>query len=171
MNEATRDRRSKPRRGEVDRNGNPVRVYRFTSRAPLYRGLGLLTLVGVLAAVASGARAASEHSLGPLVVTGGALLLALVCWTLMSLNVPQQVTLRNSIMEIKRKGKTERFDLVDPNVEILGRDGEMAFRYYDGRVVVVRASDVDWEVFTNVVMHYQNYADTKAVERTQRFSS
>ena len=32
------------------------------------------------------------------------------------------------------------------------------------------AKDVDWPVFTNVVMHYQNNADVNAELRDQRFS-
>jgi hypothetical protein len=74
------------------------------------------------------------------------------------------------VIEIRKNGRSESFDLVDPTVEVLARDGEMAFRCYDGRFAVVRSRDVDWKEFTHVVMHYQNHADRKAEERAARFS-
>ena len=39
------------------------------------------------------------------------------------------------------------------------------------RWVVVRARDVDWHVFTDVVMHYQDKADRHAEARDKRFST
>ena len=51
------------------------------------------------------------------------------------------------------------------------RDGEIAFAHYMDRWVVVRSSDVDWKVFSDVVMHYQNKADLYAAERDERFNS
>ena len=74
------------------------------------------------------------------------------------------------MIEISGNGHVERFDLVDPSVEVLARDGEIAFRCYDGRIAVVRSRDVDWKEFTHVVMHYQNHADRKAEERKNRFT-
>ena len=50
------------------------------------------------------------------------------------------------------------------------RDGEIAFAHYMDRWVVVRSRDVDWKVFSDVVMHYQNKADRNAEERDKRFS-
>lgn len=114
--------------------------------------------------------AASEPSSRPWIVTTVATALAAVAlWALVQTRTPQVVTIENSIIEIDKGGRTERFDLADPTVEILGRDGEIAFRCYDGRFSVVRARDVEWKVFTDVVMHYQNHADRKAEERTERF--
>ena len=49
--------------------------------------------------------------------------------------------------------------------------GEIAFAHYMDRWVVVRSSDVDWKVFSDVVMHYQNKADIYAAERDERFNS
>jgi hypothetical protein len=91
-------------------------------------------------------------------------------WAVLQARVPQTVTLKNSVIEIKNNGHSERFDLADPTVEVLARDGEMAFRCYDGRFAIVRSRDVDWKEFTHVVMHYQNHADRKAEERKVRFS-
>ena len=36
-------------------------------------------------------------------------------------------------------------------------------------MVVVRAKDVDWPVFIDVLMHYQKHADLNAELRDQRF--
>ena len=56
-------------------------------------------------------------------------------------------------------------------MELRVRDGEIAFAHYMKPWSVVRAKDVDWKVFTDVVMHYQNRADLNALLRDQRFKS
>lgn len=148
----------------------PAEVYRFVAPSRSYRTLQIVSVLTLVGAVVLGIAGLVLEDTSLLIGTGVGAAVTLVLWTVMSSKVPQRVTLTNSIVEIKKSGRTETFDLVDPNVEVLGRDGEMAFRYYDGRVVVIRAQDVDWEVFTDVVMHYQNFADDRAIERTRRFN-
>jgi hypothetical protein len=75
------------------------------------------------------------------------------------------------VIEVRRDGHVDSFDLEDPGVEIRVMDGEIAFSSYKERWVVVRARDVDWHVFTDVVMYYQDKADRNAAERDKRFSS
>lgn len=148
---------------------SPDETYKFVTpfrgRAVLY---GSLLAFVILTGVAT-YFAVRDQQVGWIVAAGGSALVMVVLWTMAQLRVPQVVTIRHSILEIKRHGKVERFDLVDPSVEILGRDGEMAFRCYDGRLAVVRSRDVPWKMFTDVVMYYQNHADRKAEERAQRW--
>ena len=147
----------------------PEETYKFVapakSRAVLY---GSLLAFAILTAVAT-YYAIRDQQVGWIVAAGCAAFVVVVLWTIAMMRVPQVVTIRHSVLEIKRHGKTERFDLVDPSVEVLGRDGEMAFRCYDGRFAIVRSRDVPWQMFTDVVMHYQNHADRKAEERAQRW--
>jgi hypothetical protein len=147
----------------------PDETYKFIApmkgRAVLY---GCLLAFVILTGFAT-YFAVRDQQIGWIVAAGGSALVVVVLYTVAALRVPQVVTIRHSILEIKRHGKTERFDLVDPSVEVLGRDGEMAFRCYDGRFAVVRSRDVPWRMFTDVVMHYQNHADRKAEERAQRW--
>ena len=67
-------------------------------------------------------------------------------------------------------GSVDTFDLEDPGVDIRVKDGEIAFAHYMDRWVVVRSRDVDWKVFSDVVMYYQNKADQNAEERDRRFN-
>ncbi len=147
----------------------PNEIYKFVApvkgRAVLY---GSLLAFVVLTAVAT-YFAVRDQQVGWIIVACCSAFVMVVLWTVAQMRIPQIVTIRNSILEIKRHGKVERFDLVDPSVEVLGRDGEMAFRCYDGRFAVVHARDVPWKMFTDVVMHYQNHADRKAEERAQRW--
>jgi len=166
-----------PRQGR-GRNGSataplqpPSQRYRFVAprrgRAVL---MGLLLAAIVFTAFAAYS-AATEIESRPWIITSVASALAAVAlWALLQSSIPQVVTIENSIIEITNRGHSERFDLADPTVEILGRDGEIAFRCYDGRFSIVRARDVQWKVFTDVVMHYQHHADRKAEERKERYS-
>ena len=95
----------------------------------------------------------------------------LVIWAVLQAKIPQRITIRGAVIEIRRDGHVDSFDLEDPGVEIRVMDGEIAFSSYMERWVVVRARDVDWKVFTDVVMHYQDKADRHAEERDRRFSS
>jgi hypothetical protein len=94
-----------------------------------------------------------------------------VFWALLQARIPQRVTVREAVIEVRRDGHVDSFDLEDPSVEIRVMDGEIAFSSYMERWVVVRARDVDWKVFTDVVMYYQNKADHNAAERDKRFST
>lgn len=128
----------------------------------------------MLGLLAAGAVAAAVHAVDvrthPAVLTLAALMAGLLLmWTMLASRSPQRITVDRSIITIRRGSRTERFDLVDPNVQISVRDGQMALRYYDGRQVAIRPSEVDWPAFVNVVMHYQNFADKKAVDKETRF--
>lgn len=146
----------------------PNETYKFVApvrgRAVL---LGTLLAFVILTGVAT-YFAVRDQQVGWIAAAGGSAFLVVLLWSFAQLHVPQVVTIRQSILEIKRHGTVERFDLVDPSVEILGRDGEMAFRCYDGRFAIVHSRDVPWQMFTDVVMHYQNHADQKAEERAAR---
>lgn len=128
-------------------------------------------LLGLLAAatLASAGYASDQRTHQSLLVLAGSLAGFVLLWTLLASRSPQKITVDRSIITISRGSRADRFDLVDPNVQISVRDGQLAFRYYDGRSVVIRPSEVDWPVFLNVVMHYQNFADAKAVQKEERF--
>ena len=148
----------------------PSETYHFI--APR-RARALLTAATLAAAVLTVIYLVSalRSSSTAYVVAAAACAIAMVgLWTTLQARVPQTVSLRNSVIEIARPGSVERFDLADPTVEVLARDGEMAFRCYDGRFAIVRSRDVRWQEFTHVVMHYQNHADRKAEERQNRFN-
>jgi hypothetical protein len=100
-------------------------------------------------------------------VSAGALI---VCWAMLQASIPQRITVSGPTVQIRRDGKVETFDLEDPGVDIRVKDGEIAFAHYMDRWVVVRSRDVDWKVFSDVVMYYQNKADQNAEERDRRFN-
>lgn len=143
--------------------------YEFEAPDPA-RALMRLTL-GVLAAgaVAATAYAVDTRTHQAVLILAGVLAGLLLLWTLLASRSPQRVSVDKSIITIRRGSRMERFDLVDPNLQIAVRDGQMALRYYDGRHVAIRPSEVDWPSFVNVVMHYQNYADEKAADKEARF--
>ena len=97
-----------------------------------------------------------------LVVVGG--------WTYLKAKIPQRITVDRAIIEVRRDGHTHRYDLEDPAVDIRVKDGEIAFAHYMDNWVLVSARDVDWKVFSDIVMHYQNNADHNAERRDERFS-
>ncbi len=164
-------------RGRTRRKGtagaglaDPSAHYRFVApqrSRPVVIGALLAGVILTLLAVRT---AAATDSPIWIVLTAVGALCCVGLMTILQTRLPQVVTIDRSIIEIRKSGRTERFDLVDPTVEVLGRDGEIAFRCYDGRFAVVQARDVDWQVFTDVVMHYQNHADRKATERSDRFN-
>ena len=96
--------------------------------------------------------------------------LLVTSWAMLQAKIPQRITVRGPIIRIRRNGEVHRFDLEDPSVDIRVRDGEIAFSHYMEPWVVVRSRDVDWKVFTDVVMRYQSKADRNAEERDKRFS-
>jgi hypothetical protein len=136
------------------------------------RSLLRLALVASLVGLCVGATlSVSERSLGAVVATGVAAACLLVVWALLQAKIPQRITIHGPMIQIRRDGHVDSFDLEDPGVEIRVMDGEIAFSSYNERWVVVRARDVDWKVFTDVAMHYQNKADRHAEARDKRFSS
>lgn len=162
------DRSAKAAAGEDMHS--PATTYRFVARSR-GRAIAVGGMIGALALFAYGAlRAYQTHApeFVALAVVGA--LCAVPIWAVLGTTIPQVVEVTNSVIEIHKNGKTERFDLVDPNVEILAVDGAIAFRSFDGRNCVVRSNEVDWNEFVDMVMHYQNYADRKAVERAERYN-
>ena len=106
-----------------------------------------------------------------MVATGVSAVCLVVFWSLLQARIPQRITINGPVIQVRRNGRVDTFDLEDPAVEIRVMDGEIAFSQYMDRWVVVRARDVDWHVFTDVVMHYQDKADHHAEARDKRFSS
>ncbi len=128
-------------------------------------------MVAALVALCVGATlTVTQREFWAMVVTGCAAVSLVLLWALMQSKIPQRITVRGSQIQIRRDGKVDAFDLEDPAVDIRVSDGEIAFAHYMDRWVVVRARDVDWKVFSDVVMHYQNKADMHAEERARRFS-
>ena len=113
----------------------------------------------------------SEFSYGAVVATGVSAACLVVSWALLQAKIPQRITINGPLIQIRRDGHVDSFHLEDPSVDIRVMDGEIAFSSYMDRWVVVRARDVDWHVFTDVVMQYQNKADRDAAARDKRFSS
>ena len=113
----------------------------------------------------------SERNVGAMVVTAVSAVLLVILWSMMQAKIPQRITVRGSSIQIRRDGRVDQFDLEDPAVDIRVKDGEIAFAHYMDRWVVVRSRDVDWKVFSDLVMYYQDKADRYAEERDKRFSS
>jgi hypothetical protein len=126
-----------------------------------------LALIGVCVGVT---RSVSDRDLWSMLLAGVSAVGLVVCWAMLQSSIPQRLTVRGSHVQIRRDGRTDQFDLEDPNVDIRVKDGEIAFAHYMDRWVVVRSRDVDWKVFSDVVMFYQNKADHNAEERDRRFS-
>ncbi len=126
-----------------------------------------LALVGTCVGLTLAIR---DRELWSMVLAGASAVLFVVCWAVLQASIPQRVTVRGSVISIRRHGDEARFDLTDPGVDIRVKDGEIAFANYMDRWVVVRSKDVDWKVFTDVVMYYQSKADRNAEERDRRFS-
>jgi hypothetical protein len=126
-----------------------------------------LVLVGVCVGVTL---SISERELWTMILAGVSAVGLVVCWAILQSSIPQRITVRGPSVQIRRDGRIDTFDLEDPGVDIRVRDGEIAFSHYLDRWVVVRSRDVDWKVFTDVVMYYQNKADRNAEERDRRFN-
>ena len=148
-------------------HANYVFVAHNAGRSLLRLGL-LASLVGLCV---GGTLAVSQRSFGAILATCVSGVFLVVIWAVLQAKIPQRITIHGPVIEIRRDGRFDSFDLEDPGVEIKVMDGEIAFSSYMERWVVVRSRDVDWKVFTDVVMHYQNKADRHAEERDRRFSS
>ena len=134
----------------------------------LLRFVLLASLVGLCV---GGTLAVTERSIGAVLATCVSAAFLVVFWALLQARIPQRITIEGPLVQVRRDGRTDTFDLEDPGVEIKVMDGEIAFSSYMERWVVVRSRDVDWRVFTDVVMYYQNKADRHAEDRDRRFSS
>jgi len=127
----------------------------------------VLALVGLCVGLTQGI---SDRSMWAMVLGGVSAVGLVVCWAMLQASIPQRITVRGPHVQIRRDGRVDTFDLEDPAVDIRVKDGEIAFAHYMDRWVVVRSRDVDWKVFTDVVMYYQNKADRNAEERDRRFN-
>ena len=99
----------------------------------------------------------------------GLAVLVVLCWMTLLMSVPQRITITGSHIVIRRAGENHRFDLEDPGVDMLVRDGSVAFGHYRDNWVIVEAREVEWSTFMDVVMAYQNRADLNAEARDERF--
>jgi hypothetical protein len=132
--------------------------------------LRTLAVASLVCLCVFGTMAVAERNLVTMIAAGVAAALLVISWAMLQAKIPQRITIRGPMVQIRRNGEVHRFDLEDPSVDIRVRDGEIAFAHYMDRWVVVRSRDVDWKVFTDVVMAYQNKADRNAEERDKRFS-
>ena len=155
-----------PKKGSTQPADNYVFVARHAGRLVLRLGM----LVSLVALCVGTTLTITQRNFWAMVVTGGAVVLLVVLWAMLQAKIPQRITIRGSVIQIRRDGQVHEFDLVDPAVDIRVSDGEIAFAHYLDRWVVVRSRDVDWKVFSDVVMHYQNKADAYAEERDKRFN-
>jgi len=147
----------------------PADKYVFVERRPGRLLLRVALMVSALLLCVAAIVAVVERSVTAVVVAGVAAGCLVVLWAILQISIPQRITVEGSMIEIRRNGQTERFDLEDPGVDIRVGDGEIAFAHYMDRWVVVRSRDVDWKVFSDIVMLYQNNADRYAEERDKRF--
>ena len=148
----------------------PAGHYTFVARSPGRRLLMIALLFTLLIAGYAAYVVFTVGGKAPVVATVVAAVFAVSEWTLLQARIPQRIEVDKSVITIIKSGHRERYDLVDPGVELRVRDGEIAFAHYMKPWSVVRAKDVDWKVFTDVVMHYQNRADLNAELRDQRFA-
>jgi hypothetical protein len=144
--------------------------YVFVAPDPGRRVLRLALLVSLIGLVVGLTLTVSDRELWTVVVAGVSAVGLVVSWAMLQSSIPQRITVRGSSVQIRRDGRVDTFDLEDPAVDIRVKDGEIAFAHYMDRWVVVRSRDVDWKVFSDVVMYYQNKADRNAEERDRRFN-
>jgi hypothetical protein len=155
----------------MDSKGRPATDYVFVAPDPGRWLLRTLAVGSLVCLCIFGTMTISDRSLVTMIAAGVAAALLVISWAMLQAKIPQRITIRGPMVQIRRNGEVHRFDLEDPSVDIRVRDGEIAFSHYMDRWVVVRSRDVDWKVFTDVVMAYQNRADRNAEERDKRFSS
>ncbi|WP_030482772.1 hypothetical protein [Nocardioides aequoreus] len=149
-------------------SAKPDHVY--VARSPGRKGIAMLGIVAAVATASAGWRGWQLQSTGDLALAGGAAIVCVICWVFLTVTVPQKVIVTGSVVEIVRSSTTQRYDMEDPGVDMLVRDGSVAFGHYRDNWSIVQARDVDWKVFMDVVMRYQFQADINAEERDKRFS-
>ena len=148
-------------------HANYVFVAPNAGRSLLRLGL-LASLVGLCV---GGTLAVTERSIGAVLATCVSAAFLVVIWAVLQARIPQRITIEGPLIQGAPRRTHRQLRPGGPGVEIRVMDGEIAFSSYMERWVVVRARDVDWKVFTDVVMYYQNKADRHAEERDRRFSS
>ena len=144
--------------------------YVFVAPAPARRLVQTLMVFALVGLGVGITLSSSGFAIGPLALMAVSLAGLLVSWAMLQASIPQRITVKGPRVQIRRNGRVHEYDLEDPNVELRVKDGEIAFAHYQDRWVVVRSRDVDWKVFTDVVMYYQNKADHNAEERDRRFN-
>jgi hypothetical protein len=144
--------------------------YVFVAPDPGRRVLRVALFLALVGLVVGLTLSISDRDAWTMILAGVSAVGLVLCWTMLQSSIPQRITVRGANVEIRRDGHVDSFDLEDPNVDIRVKDGEIAFAHYMDRWVVVRSKDVDWKVFSDVVMYYQNKADHNAEERDRRFN-
>jgi hypothetical protein len=144
--------------------------YVFVAPDPGRRVVRLTLFLCLVGLCVGGTLSLTDRQLWTLLLAGISAVGLVVCWAMLQSSIPQRITVRGSVVSIRRDGSDVEFDLEDPGVDIRVKDGEIAFAHYMDRWVVVRSRDVDWKVFSDVVMYYQNKADHNAEERDRRFN-
>ncbi|MBV9831705.1 MAG: hypothetical protein JOZ82_08910 [Marmoricola sp.] len=147
----------------------PSGHYTFVAPSPVRRVVMLTLMFTVLGLIYMGYQLtvkADDETIGTTIALA---LLAVAQWTFLQACIPQRIDIDKSVITINRSGTIKRYDLVDPGLEVRVRDGEIAFANYMEPWTVVKAREVTWSVFIDVLMHYQNRADINAELRDQRF--
>src|SRR3954454_5398997 len=134
---------------------------------PFLRATLFLALVGLCVGLTL---SVSDRALWTVLLAGVSAVGLVVCWAMLQSSIPQRITVQGAVVQIRRDGRVDTFDLEDCAGEVRVKDGEIAFAHYMDRWLVVRSKDVDWKVFSDVVMYYQNKADRNAEERDRRFN-
>jgi hypothetical protein len=147
----------------------PLKEYRFVARSGRRKAVVIGMFLSLIGFVAAGYLALNDGPRSSLIATGVLAFAVVAFWSMLGASLPHEVLVKGSVIEIRRDGQSHTFDLTDPGVDLRVSDGEIAFaRYMDGWVVVT-PREVDWKVFSDVVMHYQRSADHNAEARDQRF--
>jgi hypothetical protein len=147
----------------------PAGHYTFVAPSPGRRVMMItlmFTVLGIIYVVRQLTLSAERPTIILLIVLA---VLAVAQWVLLQTYIPQRIDIDKSVITINRNGHLQRYDLVDPGLEVRVRDGEIALAKYMEPWSVVRAKDVKWHVFIDVLMHYQTRADVNADLRDQRF--
>lgn len=142
----------------------------FVAPSPARSLVVLLTVTGVVLTGLGAYWGYSQESSTAYGLAVGAAIVTVACWVFLQITVPQRVTITASVVEIKNGARLDRYDLEDPGTDMLVRDGEVAFGHYRDNWSIVRAKDVEWRPFMDVVMRFQSRADLNAEERDKRFN-
>jgi hypothetical protein len=147
----------------------PAGHYTFVAPSPGRRMMMITLMFTTLGLIYAGWRATEGAGQPAVIALIGLAVLTVAQWGLLQTYIPQRIEIDKSVITINRNGHLTRYDLVDPGLEVRVRDGEIAFAKYMEPWFVVRARDVKWHVFIDVLMHYQTRADVNADLRDQRF--
>jgi hypothetical protein len=148
----------------------PAGHYTFVAPSPGRRVMMITLMFTILGGIYAGYQITMGAGQLAVVFLVALAVLAVAQWVLLQTYIPQRIDIDKSVITINRNGRLLRYDLVDPGLEVRVRDGEIAFAHYMEPWTVVRAKDVKWHVFIDVLMHYQTRADVNADLRDQRFT-